>query len=190
MTLQSFTLPAWAQSGAGGGGSFESIATAVGTGSSGTITFSSIPSTYQHLHLRWISRSDRAVVQDTMQITFNSSATGYAYHLINGDGAGASAQASSATTYIGLSPGSCIGSSTAANIIAAGFIDIYDYASSTKAKTLRTFFGNDRNGAGQSNLGSGLWTSTNAITSITILPGGAGNFTTQTQIALYGIKGA
>ena len=32
--------------------SYESIASATGTGSSGTITFSSIPSTYQSLQLR------------------------------------------------------------------------------------------------------------------------------------------
>ena len=36
---------------------FYSIATANGTGSSGLITFNSIPSTYQHLQVRGIFRS-------------------------------------------------------------------------------------------------------------------------------------
>ena len=41
-------------------GYFESIATINGTGASGTLTFSSIPSTYAHLQIRGILRSDGA----------------------------------------------------------------------------------------------------------------------------------
>jgi hypothetical protein len=35
-------------------GAYESIASATGTGSSATITFSSIPSTYQHLQILYL----------------------------------------------------------------------------------------------------------------------------------------
>ena len=38
--------------------SFESIATVSGTGSSGTITFSSIPATYKHLQIRYIGKTN------------------------------------------------------------------------------------------------------------------------------------
>ena len=169
--------------------SYESIATATGTGSSGTITFSSIPSTYQHLQLRWISRSSRAVTADNMRVTFNSATSTYADHILYGDGASAAAAGQTALAYITLQDATT-GASATSNIMGTGILDIHDYASTTKAKTLRSMHGNDRNGAGVIALSSGLWTSTSAITSITIVVGSTGNFTTATQFALYGIKGA
>ena len=51
----------------GAGTSFESIATATGTGSSGTITFSSIPSTFKHLQIRGISRNSANSIGALMQ---------------------------------------------------------------------------------------------------------------------------
>jgi len=55
-------------------GDFESIATVtVGAGGTSTITFRSIPATYQHLQLRWIARTNRATFGfDDLRITFNN----------------------------------------------------------------------------------------------------------------------
>jgi hypothetical protein len=47
----------------------------------------------------------------------------------------------------------------------------------------------DNNGSGSLKMMSGLWVNTSAITSIT-LTHSASNFTTASQFALYGVKGA
>jgi hypothetical protein len=68
-------------------------------------------------------------------------------------------------------------------------IDILDYASTTKNKTLRGFTGADLNGSGNSNIVSGLWINTAAITSIQIIAE-ATAFKAGSTFALYGIKEA
>lgn len=167
---------------------FESIATATGTGSSGTITFSSIPSTYQHLQIRWISRTTRATNADSFQLTFNGASSTYADHYLSGDGSVTDAFGSASTSYITL-PGATTAANRAADIMAVGVLDIHDYGSTTKAKTVRSNHGIDANGSGAIYLSSGLWTTTSAITSITIAVA-SGSFTTSSTFALYGIKGA
>jgi len=78
------------------------------------------------------------------------------------------------------------------NLGAVGIIDLHDYASTTKNKTVRSFTGYDFNSlygvAGSVGLRSGLFISTNAVTSISITLA-ASNFSTQTVFSLYGIKG-
>lgn len=169
--------------------SFESIATATGTGSSGTITFSSIPSTYQHLQIRYIARDGRAVTGDSLRMNFNSD-TGsnyWNYHTLGGDGASAYAANSSAATFNTF--GYAAGTSAAANIMCVGILDILDYANTNKYKTSRSLTGEDFNGSGDIALFSGLWMSTSAINSITIVTATGTNFTTTSHFALYGIKG-
>lgn len=163
---------------------FESIASATGTGSSGTITFSSIPSTYQHLQIRGIFF---ATSTGSIDITFNGvTGTSYARHILSGSGStvvasGASSQAAITDFFqSGLSStnGSCF------------IVDLQDYASTTRNKTLRALVGNDYNNTdGRIALYSGLFNDTSAISSIT-LTCTQGNFTTNTSAALYGIKGA
>jgi hypothetical protein len=172
-------------------GDYDSIATAVGTGSSGTITFSSIPSTYTHLQIRYIARDARGVTADSLQIQFNGdTGSNYMrYHLLGGDGTTATSEAgTTSNTFINF--GNAAGASASANMYSAGVVDILDYSSTLKNKTTRTLDGFDFNGSGQANLWSGLWMSTAAINSITIVGATGANFTTATQFALYGIKGA
>jgi hypothetical protein len=165
--------------------SYESIATANGTGSSGVITFSSIPSTYQHLQLRWINKSSGSGSYNF--VNFNGdTGSNYANHYLYGDGASALAGADTTQTKINLY-GSLV-TSTAASVYAAHVVDILDYANTNKYKTLRALGGQDSNGSGVMFLSSGLWQSTAAINSVTITANTA-NFTSASQFALYGIKG-
>ncbi len=169
--------------------SYESIATVtVGSGGSSTITFSSIPATYTHLQIRCIARSDYANSgYGTMR--FNSdSGSNYNAHYLSGNGSSASASAMGQYTgmdFLALSQ-------SASNIFGAGVIDILDYANTNKYKTVRSLCGGDDNSTnGRIALNSGLWMSTSAITSITILSGGGSNtFQQYSQFALYGIKGS
>jgi hypothetical protein len=172
--------------------SYESIATANGTGSSSTITFSSIPSTYTHLQLRYIARDDRAITNDSFICRFNSdTGSNYMeYHLLYADGAtvGAAAGSASATSIL---MGTIPGSSALANAMGVGVIDILDYANVNKYKTTRSLQGIDYNGSGIVRFWSGLWmNSASAISSITLTTGTASNWTGNAQFALYGIKGA
>ena len=165
------------------------IATATGTGSSGTITFSSIPDTYQHLQLRIRARSSRAAASDFIIVQLNSdTGSNYAHHQLEGDGATASASGVATTEriFIGRAPGTSV---TDTNITGVSIVDIYDYVSTTKNKTTRALYGYDANGSGYTTLGSGLWQNTSAISSISVKLN-IGNFLTSTTVALYGIKRA
>ena len=164
--------------------SFESIATVTGNGSATTLTFSSIPSTYVALQIRAIANDANGF---NIALQFNGdTGSNYAYHRLLGNGATVSA-AGFATQTSANYLGAC---ASTANIFAAYITDIHDYASTTKAKTIRTFHGADANGSGPVSLSSGLWTSTAAITSISIINVGPNAFVSGSQFALYGIKGA
>lgn len=172
-------------------GDYESIATATGSGSSSTITFSSIPSTYQHLQIRYIGRDDRSgVTTDAFICRFNSdSGSNYVeYHLLQGDGSSAAA-AVSGTPATNILLGSIPAASALASTVGVGIVDILDYANTNKYKTTRNLMGFDYNGSGTIRLISGLWMSTSAINSITLTTGTSSNWTGATQFALYGIKG-
>ena len=170
--------------------SYESIATATGTGSSTTITFSSIPSTYKHLQLRWNARTTSASAAFAeSQITFNGvGGTSYAFHYIEGTGATASSAASASSGFISLYA-SIAGGGLTSGIMGVGILDILDYGSTTKNKTIKTLHGGDMNGtSGRLHLTSGLLVNTSAISSISIVSQDS-NFATSTTYALYGIKG-
>ena len=165
---------------------YESIASATGTGSSGTITFSSIPSTYVALQVRWMGQVGGGTngLYNTY-IQFNSdSGNNYTRHTLDGDGASATATGSASVT----APQVGLATRNSDTALGVSIIDIHDYASTTKYKTLRVFNGADRDGAGQVQLQSGLWMSTSAISSISIINFN-GNFKTNSTFALYGIKG-
>ena len=82
----------------GPSGAFESIASATGTGSSGTVTFSSIPSTYQSLQLRIACINTTG---DNMVLRMNGVTTAsYTWHRLRGTGAAASADSGTSATGI------------------------------------------------------------------------------------------
>ena len=175
--------------GAGGaaGGSFESIATATGNGSSGTITFSSIPSDYKHLQIRGAFRKQDGFFS-ALKINFNSdTGSNYTEHVLRGDGTSASATANTGRNHARLD-NTVLGTSYT-SMVGVAIIDIADYASTTKNKTLRAFNGADVNGSGNARLTSSLWLNTNAITNITLTTEDGTVWLSSTTIALYGMVG-
>jgi hypothetical protein len=169
--------------------SYDSIATVtVGSGGASSIDFTSIPSTYTHLQIREITRSDFAGIA-TVQMQFNGdTGNNYSFHTLYGDGsfAGGTGASGISITVLADNPGTTV----AANVFDAAVIDILDYANINKNKTLRSLQGYDANGSGIVRLNSGLWNNTSAISSIKLLSGGSSNFTQYSSFALYGIKGA
>ena len=172
-------------------GSYDALATyTVPAGGVSTITFAGIPTggPYSHLQIRQIARTTVATaIQSGNGIRFNGdTASNYGIHQLLGDGSSASAGAITPDSYIFYSANT--GTSAGSNIFGAAVIDILDYASTTKFKTVRTLAGADLNGSGSIYFRSGLWRSTSAIDTITIDCRDSGSFTQYSQFSLYGVK--
>lgn len=167
-------------------GDFVSIATVtVGAGGASSISFSSIPSTYQHLQLRGITKNASSSTFAAMR--FNSdTGSNYSAHYIDGDGASVAAGGASNydRSYFGYT-----GTSSQTNIFGVSVIDILDYKDTNKFKTVRILTGVDVNGSGgYIESSSSSWRSTSAITDINIFFSST-NFAQYSQVALYGIVG-
>jgi hypothetical protein len=168
-------------------GSYESIATVtVGAGGASSVVFSSIPSTYSHLQIRYLVRSTYAAGSDIVLARANGdSGNNYAAHRVYGDGSTKGAQGFTPQTYF-LGP-DCTAASSGANMFGTGVFDILDFANTNKNKTMRASGGRDENGSGYVWLNSGLWINTSAITSITVIAGN-GTLAQHSSIALYGVN--
>lgn len=168
--------------------SYESIATVtVGAGGSASASFTSIPSTYQHLQIRGIARQSATGATQPMLLTANGVTSGYAVHNVRGNGTSALATGDTAQGNIYLQDQLATASNNA-SVFSAFVIDLLDYANTNKNKTFRIFMGIDDNGSGRVALNSGLFQSTSAVTSLTLSPN-SGNFVQYSSFALYGIKG-
>lgn len=170
-------------------GAYDALATInVPSGGAATIEFSGIPQSYRTLQLRSIAR-DGGATNDlaSFKIVFNGdTTTGYTRHFLIGNGSTASA-GSNLTTGFAYN-GQITQNGTAAGIFAATIMNIVDYASTSKHKTVSALGGGDLNGAGNILFASSLWQSTSGITSISITSSSSTNFAQYSQFALYGIK--
>lgn len=182
-----FPLGLLSQGGGGAAaGSFELISTASGTGSSGVIDFTSIPSTYTHLQIRYTAKNTSTNAD--LNITFNNvTSASYARHHVLGNTTAISSGNSTSATSISLLD--AVAPSTTANVTANGIIDILDYANANKNKTLRAFYGVlQAYTTSRIYLASGFLDSTTAISRVTLTASG-NNFSTASRFSLYGIKG-
>lgn len=169
------------------GGAFESIATVtVGSGGASSIEFTSIPGGFQHLQIRMIGRTTNSgSTRHRLRINGDTTSSSYSAHLLEGEGVAASA---SGAANFGKAIGSGVSSSTdTANVFVASVIDILDYASTSKNKTVRAISGSDTNGAGTIGIWSSGWFSTSAVTSL-LLYWDSGNFAQHSTAALYGLR--
>ena len=131
--------------------SYESIATVtVGSGGSSNITFSSIPSTYTHLQIRSIHAINSG--GQSVNIRFNSdTGNNYAYHQLYGDGSAAYGDAGT-TRSSGLISYS---NQASGSSFSAFVVDVLDYRSTSKYKTIRSLTGTESNNTGKTRLGLG-----------------------------------
>ena len=167
-------------------GAYDALASVtVGATSVSSITFAAIPTGYKHLQIRFIARTDHATVtQDCLYALNNDTTSGnYAYHRLVGDGSTAIAQGATSSRIVGINTGASAG----ASMFGANIIDILDYSSTNKYKTVRNLIGSDRNGSGIAGMYSNLWMSTSAVTSVSIIAE-TGNWVQYSSFALYGVK--
>lgn len=165
-------------------GAYDALATVtVPSGGAASITFAGIPTGYKHLQLRNI-HGHASAGTNYMNLTFNGvGGTSYSGHVLFGNGSSAGANAGNGASASSIFAGTASVSTTA---YGASIMDILDYADTSKFKTTRHFVGVDSNGSGGIELISGLFMSTNAITSLTIT--GSIAFSQYSQFALFGVK--
>jgi hypothetical protein len=187
-------IPLGFLAGSGGGvdTDYELIESYILGSSQAAVTFSSLDtysSTYKHLQIRYVARTDRGALSDTMRMRFNSdTGSNYAFHALEGTGSGVFSFSSTGQTGISISSG-LLASSAASDAFASGVIDILDFASTTKNKTTRALYGYTTSGDHRSTLGSGFRVNTEAMTSLNFTATSSANFVSGSRFSLYGIKG-
>ena len=176
-----------------GPASYESIQTQTVASNTQSITFSSIPSTYKDLEIRYISRDTYTNTFPGLQVLFNGGTFSTVINLFgNGTGTapGSGQGFAGGYAYLGWSAGNDI----PANLYAGGILRLFGYASANKTKVFENHTGVQReassSGSGYIALYGGSLNSTSAITSITFQEGDP-NFKLMpgSTYALYGIKG-
>lgn len=163
---------------------FEAIASTTLGSDTATITFSSIPGTYEHLQIRAFCVAVGATsTSGTIRFNNRSTTGDYIEHELVGNGTAASASGSTGNK---ITIGRFAGDSyTTTGGVAV--IDILDYASTNKYKTVRSISGWDANGAGEASFRSGLYLyETAAITRIDFFLGT--NMKTGSVVSLYGLR--
>lgn len=169
-------------------GVFESIATLTSPGSAAT--FSSIPNTYKSLQLRiMFFQSGNGQLGLQCNSDTGTSNAAYTYHTIYANvgmgGTGAAGVVNTDQTY--MSYNSVFNTTTYPSVV---IIDIHDYASTSKYKTIRSVLGANSNGAATNDgidIQSGLWKNTAALSTLKVFIAGT-SFGTGSTFALYGVK--
>jgi hypothetical protein len=160
-------------------GAYFSLGTTTVTGGSvADITFSSIPSNFKHLEIRY---SVLCTSASDVYLQYNSdTASNYRYHLLQTNGVSVYSDQNTAT-------GNYIGPIVASPSPACGIIQIMDYANTNKFKTNKSLVNSDNNGGGYASLTSSMWRNTNAVSTIRFYA--AQNLLVNSKVSLYGIVG-
>jgi hypothetical protein len=170
------------------GVSCQQIAETILSVAAASIDFSNIPQTYRDLLLLFDGRGDTVNSMERW-LRFNSDSTlgNYDWVDLRTTGTTVAATETIGTSYIysGLIPAS---SEPAGEAGFAG-IQVFDYARTTWNKTLNSHWGMSKQTAGQTSVGvtAGFWRSTAAITGISLLATGGGNFVAGTRATLWGV---
>lgn len=163
---------------------YELISTVVvGAGGATSVTFSGLDTSataYKHLQVRAVAL--HSADQNAMMQFNGDTGSNYWWHMVQGNGTAASSFGSNATQMqIGYGPNST-------TIPTTSIVDILDFKSTTKNKTIRTLTGCAYSGTWNVKLMSGSWSNTAAITSITMFEI-TGSYKAGSRFSLYGLKG-
>jgi hypothetical protein len=167
--------------------SFTSLATVTSSGSTSQILFGNVPLNYTYLQLRIYARSARASANDLIYMRFNGdSGSNYYWHSMYGDGSTATGGGGSDNVmYCGYIPAA----SSTADTFGYSIVNIYDYTSVSKAKSMNVLNGFDANGSGIVSTFSAVWNNVGQPVTTLFLANyftGA-NFAAGTVFALYGM---
>jgi len=166
----------------------------VGALGSGSVDFTSIPSTFTDLVVKWSARTSNSNLFGFNYIYFNGSQTSYiAADVIEGTGSSVSSY-SQATTYAANLDS--VGNSSTGSTFENSEMYIPNYASSNNKSFSIDAVGENNGTTAYSQLISGLWSNSAAInritfsTSATLLTGGIPQFMQYSTFYVYGVKNA
>jgi hypothetical protein len=157
---------------------YEPIATTTVGTATNSVTFSTISGGYTDLVLVWNGATSDS---ENVSLQFNSD-TGSNYSVTRMRGTGSAAQSSrwsNLTLMFGPNPDTT-GNSTV-------IWQVMNYSNST---TYKTAIAKGGGAGGETGAYVGLWRSTSAITSLTVIIGNSENMNTGSILTLYGIKAA
>jgi hypothetical protein len=160
------------------------IASYASTGSVGSISFTSIPSTYTDLQIVYSFRTNDAGIYNDISVTLNSnnSANGKDLYAIGSTVGSYSPSASQSFFAEG------VGSGATASTFSNGTIYIPNYAGSTQKSISGDTVGENNAAAAVILLAAGLYSSTSAVTSVTFTPASPSSFLQYSTAYLYGVK--
>lgn len=141
---------------------------------------------YKHLQVRYLLKNSGGTSDLDFRFNGQTSAT-YNRKIIRGTGSLAQSQSGGDDTKVNFQEGQT--ASAGVGIFAVGIIDLVDFGNSQKTPVIRAIYGQNGSSVGDRiYMGSGLFPTAQAITSITISTFN-GNFQAGSRLSLYGSKG-
>ena len=162
------------------------ISSNVLTSSAASVTFSSIPSTYTDLVVRFSTRTDEAgQTRSSVILKLNGTTANYSYTRLIGNGSAASS--SRVSSGLEFDVGDTSGAAGTSNTFGSGEIYIPSYTVSQN-KPLASYLAQENNTTSAFiRTYANLWSNTASITTLEISTPG-GNFVSGSSFYLYGIK--
>jgi hypothetical protein len=174
-------------------GSYDLLATTILTSTQATVTLSGLSTyatDYQHLQIRVSAQSSTSQVTPIIRFNGDTAFANYRQHFLQGNGSSVSSGANQDSNRQGIQlPSMFLQNTTpAANQFGAMVIDILDPFSTSKNTTVRAIGGNSGD---QISLVSGVYLTTNALTSATFSKfAESGGYAIGSRFSLYGLKGS
>lgn len=156
----------------------------VGLLGASTIDFTSIPSTYTDLCVKYSTRSSSVLKYGTVQIRFNGATTQYSWRSLEGTGSTVYSESVTPAYLIG---GQGSGNGATSNTFGNGEIYVPNYAGSTNKSVSANGVSENNGTEAYATLVANLWSNTSAITSITLYPD-SGTWLQYSTATLYGIS--
>jgi hypothetical protein len=141
------------------------------------VDFSSIAGDYKDLMLVMAPAITTSTITAIQLKLNNDSSSNYTQVWADGDGTNAVSSSSSSQSYIDIA--------VIAQTVGANIANIFDYSSTNKHKTIITRYGNTEWGT---RMLCGRWTSTSAITSVSLIAASSTIFAPGSTFSLYGVR--
>lgn len=159
-----------------------------------SVSFTSIPATYQHLQIRASVRDTASAYVESIYVQLGGASdspvdtgSNYTYNYIDVDGTSETGTGATGNTNILL--GKAVAASATSQIFSGLFINILDYANANKSTTVQSFLEAPVTSGSNARMRftAGLWTDLEAVQTIKLIANV--NFATHSVFTLYGLTG-
>lgn len=159
----------------------------VGSGGASSIDFTSIPGTFTDLMVVLSGRLSVGYTGENLGLRFNGATSGYSDRYLVGSGSGTPGSGSNAWSGSSIYAGQINATSSTANTFGNVSYYIPNYAGATNKSASIDFVYENNATTAQDGMVAGLWSSTSAITSVTLYAPGGAPFVQYSSATLYGV---